>query len=189
LSGRLGRPDSFVQRGKREMNALKKFLNAVDAISDWSGKIACWLVVPLTMGTVYDVLMRYFFKAPTKWAYELTWMEYGALFMLGGAYALRHNVHVRVDIIYNKYPERVQYWFDALMYLIIFFPVYYILILHSSKYAIYSWKIMEHSYISYWQPPVYPIKTVMPVAFILFALQGIAEFLRSAVYAIRGKPR
>lgn len=169
------------------MEGIKKFIGAIDLISEWSGRAAAWLIVPLVMGTVYDVLMRYLFKAPTKWAYELTWMEYGALFMMGGAYALRHHIHVRVDIIYNLYPPRVRALFDALMYLIIFFPLYILLIVYGTKYAAYSWSIWEKSYLSYWQPPVYPIKTIMPFAFLLFLLQGIAEFIRNATFALKGK--
>ncbi|MEW6262196.1 MAG: TRAP transporter small permease subunit [Thermodesulfobacteriota bacterium] len=169
------------------MTVLKKIVRFLDRISHWSGTIACWLIVPLVVGTSYDVLMRYFFKAPTKWAYELTWMEYGALFMLGGAYTLRYRLHVRVDVLYSIYSKRAQAWFDALMYLIIFFPVYTILIIYSTKYMIYAWSIGEHSYLSYWQPPVYPIKTVMVVAFILMFLQGVSEFLKNAAFAIFGE--
>ncbi|RJQ54792.1 MAG: TRAP transporter small permease subunit [Desulfobacteraceae bacterium] len=172
---------------KEAMEGIKKFVGAVDSISEWSGRIACWIIVPLVMGTVYDVLMRYLFKSPTKWAYELTWMEYAALFMLGGAYGLRHHVHVRVDVLYNKYPPRVQAVFDALMYLLFFFPLYILLIVYGTKYAAYSWTILENSYLSYWQPPVYPIKTLIPVAFTLFFVQGIAEFIRNATFAIKGK--
>jgi TRAP-type mannitol/chloroaromatic compound transport system permease small subunit len=169
------------------VSTFPKILQYVELISEWSGRIACWLIVPLVMGTVYDVLMRYFFHAPTKWAYELTWMEYGALFMLGGAYGLKHKLHVRVDVLYNMYPRRVQLWFDTFMYLVIFLPLYLILIFYSIKYASYSWKIFEHSYISYWQPPVYPIKTVMPVAFIMMFLQGVSELIKTAVMAIKGE--
>jgi len=170
------------------MDTLRKIVRFIDGLSNWSGKIVAWLIVPLVLGTVYDVLMRYFFQAPTKWAYEMTWMEYGAFFALGGAYGLRHNVMVRVDVIYNQYSERAQAWFDTLMYIIIFFPLYIILIIYGTKYAAYSWKIMEHSYVSYWQPPVYPIKTIMPLAFLLLFLQGVAEFIRNATVALRGKP-
>jgi TRAP-type mannitol/chloroaromatic compound transport system permease small subunit len=115
-------------------------------------------------------------------------MEYAALFMLGGAYGLLHHVHVRVDIFHRMLSERGQAIFDALMYLIIFFPLYYILIFFGIKYAGYSWKIMEHSYLSYWQPPVYPIKTVIPLTFIMFTMQGVAEFIKNAVYAVKGEP-
>ena len=170
------------------MDFLRKTVKFIDTVSEWTAKIACWLIIPLVLGTVYDVFMRYLFKAPTKWAYELSWMEYGAFFLLGGAYGLLHAYHIRVDIFYKKLSERAQATFDAIMYLIIFFPVFYILIAHGSTYAAYSWSIGEHSYLSYWQPPVYPIKTVMPVAFLLFGMQGIAEFIRNAVFAIKGRP-
>ena len=170
------------------MELIKKIIGWIDQISEVSGKIACWIIIPLVLGTMYDVFMRYFFKMPTKWAYELTWMEYGALFMLGGAYNLKNRLHVRVDVIYNQYPERVRAAFDALMYLVFFFPLYSILIIYGSKYAAYSWKINEHSYLSYWQPAVYPIKTVIPIAFLLFILQGFSEFIKSSYRAIKGEP-
>ena len=158
------------------MNTMRKYIFYMDKVSDWSGKIVCWLIVPLVLGTVYDVIMRYAFQAPTKWAYELTWMEYGTFFRL----------HVRVDVLYNQSPKRVQAWFDTLMYLFIFPPLYFILIKHSISYAADAWMIWEHSSLSYWQPPLYPIKTVMPVAFILMFLQGISEFIKQATLAIKG---
>lgn len=166
---------------------VKKYVFYIEKMSDYSGKIACWIIVPLVLGTVYDVIMRYYFHAPTKWAYEMTWMEYGALFMLGGAYGLLHGLHVRVDVLYNKYPKRVQAWFDTLLYLFIFIPLYCILIKYSISFAVHSWVIWEHSSISYWQPPVYPIKTVMPVVFILMFLQGVSEFIKKANFAIKGE--
>lgn len=168
------------------MNTMRKYIFYMDRVSDWSGKIACWLIVPLVLVTVYDVIMRYVFQAPTQWAYELTWMESGALFMLGGAYGLLHGIHVRVDVLYNQYPKRVQVWFDTLMYLFVFLPLYFILIKHSISYAADAWMIWEHSSLSYWQPPIYPIKTVMAVAFILMFLQGISEFIKKATLAIKG---
>lgn len=168
------------------MNMIRKYIFYMDKVSDWSGKIACWIIVPLVLGTVYDVIMRYAFQAPTRWAYELTWMEYGALFMLGGAYGLLHNLHVRVDVVYKQYPKRVQLWFDAIVYLFIFMPLYFILIKSSISFAADAWMIWEVSSISYWQPYIYPIKTVMPVAFILMFLQGISEFIKIATLAIKG---
>jgi len=169
------------------MSGLQKFVNRIDSISEWSGKIFSWISLPLVLFMAYDVIMRYLFQAPTRWAYETTWMLYGALFILGGAYGLKHKLHVRVDILYNRWSPRSQAIFDLIIYLVIFFPVFYILIKHSLIYAYYSWEVWETSYISYWQPPVYPIKTVMFVGFVLFALQGIAEFIRLAVSVFKGE--
>ncbi len=166
---------------------MKRIIHRIDRISEWTGKICAWISVPLVGFTAYDVIMRYLFQAPTKWAYEMTWMQYGALFMLGGCYALRYKLHVRVDIIFNRWSPRTQAIFDLVTYLVIFFPVFYILLTHSAIYAFYSWQILESSYISYWQPPVYPIKTVMVVAILLFTLQGIAEFLRLVIFVSKGE--
>lgn len=167
------------------MNRWKRLVIRIESISEWSGKMTSWLSVPLVFFMSYDVIMRYLFRAPTKWAYEMTWMLYGALFILGGAYALRHKLHVRVDIFYNRWSARNRSIFDMIIYMVIFFPVFYILVKHSIIYAYYSWEVWETSYISYWQPPVYPIKTVMVVGFILFALQGIAEFIRLVFQVFR----
>jgi TRAP-type mannitol/chloroaromatic compound transport system permease small subunit len=169
------------------METLKKIVRRIDSISEWSGRIFSWLSLPLVLFMSYDVIMRYLFQAPTKWAYETTWMLYGALFILGGAYGLKHKLHVRVDILYNRWSPQTRAIFDLMVYILIFFPVFYILISHSIIYAYYSWQVWETSYISYWQPPVYPIKTVMVVGFVLFFLQGIAEFLRLAVLVFKGE--
>jgi TRAP-type mannitol/chloroaromatic compound transport system permease small subunit len=169
------------------METLKKIVRRIDSISEWSGRIFSWLSLPLVLFMSYDVIMRYLFQAPTKWAYETTWMLYGALFILGGAYGLKHKLHVRVDILYNRWSPQTRAIFDLMVYILIFFPVFYILIGHSIIYAYYSWEVWETSYISYWQPPVYPIKSVMVVGFVLFFLQGIAEFLRLAVLVFKGE--
>jgi TRAP-type mannitol/chloroaromatic compound transport system permease small subunit len=169
------------------MTGVQKFIHRIDSISEWSGRIFAWISLPLVLFMGYDVIARYLFQAPTRWAYEMTWMQYGALFLLGGAYGLKHKLHVRVDIIYVRWPKRTRAIFDFLTYILIFFPVFYILITHSLIYAYYSWEVWEVSYVSYWQPPVYPIKTVMCIGLTLFALQGIAEFLRLATFVFKGE--
>lgn len=165
---------------------IKKYIFYVDKLSDWTGKIACWIIVPLVLGTVYDVFMRYAFQAPTKWAYEMTWMEYGALFMLGGAYGILHKLHVRVDVLFKQYPKKVQLWFDAIVYLLVFIPLFLILIKASISFAAESWMSWEVSAISYWQPYIWPIKTLMPVAFILMFLQAISELFKVLILTLKG---
>jgi TRAP-type mannitol/chloroaromatic compound transport system permease small subunit len=167
---------------------LRRICRSIDWFSEWSGRLVCWLIIPLTLGTVYDVVLRYFFKSPTKWAYELTWMEYAAFFLLGGAFTLKNKNHVRVDILHNKMNERARAAVDSIVFLVFFVPVFFILIKHGIKYAWHSWEIKEHSYLSYWQPAVYPIKTVIPVAFCMLSLQAFSEFIKNLTYAIRNKP-
>lgn len=168
------------------MNIIQRLIGLIDSLSEWSGKIFCLLIIPLTAGTVYDVFMRYVLKSPTKWAYEMTWMEYGAMFMLGGAYTLLHNGHIRVDIFWKNLSPRARAIFDSLMYLLLFFPLFYVLIRYSVSFAANSWADLETSYLSYWQPPVYPIKTLMAVGLILFAIQAVSETLKNLIVAFRG---
>lgn len=169
------------------MKLFRKLVDLIDLTSEWSGRIFCLLIIPLIAGTVYDVFMRYFFRSPTKWAYEMTWMEYAALFVLGGAYTLKHHSHIRVDIFFNRLSPRGRAIFDSIMYSAIFFPLFYILIRYSISFACRSWLIHEVSYISYWQPPVYPIKAILPLGLLLFAIQGVSEFIHNSVFALRGK--
>ena len=165
---------------------IEKYIYYMDKVSERVGKIACWIIVPLVLGTVYDVFMRYVFQAPTKWAYEMTWMEYGALFMLGGAYGLLHKLHVRVDVVFKNYPKRVQLWFDAVVYLFVFLPLFAILIISSISFAYEACMIWEVSAISYWQPYIWPIKTLMPAVFILMFLQAISELIKIAIHLKKG---
>lgn len=114
-------------------------------------------------------------------------MEYGALFVLGGAYTLKHHGHIRVDIFFNRLSPRGRAIFDTLVYLVIFFPLSYVLIKYGIQFAHHAWEIHECSYLSYWQPPVYPIKTILPLGFLLLAIQGVSEFIRNFTFAVRGK--
>ena len=104
------------------MSGVQKFIHRIDSISEWSGRIFAWLSLPMVVFMAYDVIMRYLFQAPTKWAYEMTWMQYGALFMLGGAYGLKYKLHVRVDIIYVRWSKRTQAIFDFLDLSVYLFP-------------------------------------------------------------------
>jgi TRAP-type mannitol/chloroaromatic compound transport system permease small subunit len=165
---------------------IQKYIFYMDKASDWTGRIACWIIVPMVLGTVYDVFMRYLFQAPTRWAYEMTWMEYGALFMLGGGYGMLHKLHVRVDVLFKNYPERVKLWFDAVIYLLVFLPLFAILIKASISFAYEACAIWEVSAISYWQPYIWPIKTLMPIVFIQMFLQAVSELIKILIQLNKG---
>ena len=93
-----------------------------------------------------------------------------------------------MDILHNMLSERAQAIYDSIIFLVIFAPVFFFLLKHGFKYAAYSFEIRETSYLSYWQPYVYPIKIIIPLAFAMFALQSISEFIKNATFAIRNKP-
>ncbi len=167
------------------MIVLDRFVKYVDNISEYTGRLVSFLAITLTLFTAYDVFVRYMFQAPTAWIYELTWMQNGALFMLGGAYITLHRAHIRVDILYKNFSERSKAIFDIICYLLIFLPVFYILMKHGIVYAWDSIACCEHSMVSYWQPALYPIKSVMAIGFTIFFLAGLSDLLKNIFNLIR----
>ena len=163
---------------------MRRILFGIDRISMYAGKTFAWFVLALTLVTSYDILATKFFSAPTQWAYDVSIALYGTLFMMGGAYALSRNAHVRGDIFYRSWPVRVQASVDLLLYILFFFPGVIALVSVGAQWAALSWNIRELSSQSPIQSPVYPFKTVIPVAASFLLLQGIAEFIR-CIIAIR----
>ena len=168
------------------MEALLKCIRAIDAITDWGGKIIAWLVIPLVGGLVYEVFARYFFHAPTEWAYDVTYMLYGGIFMLGAAYTLLKGGHIRTDMFYRLYPPRWQGFVDGSLYLLFFFPGIILFFVAGCEYASRSWMIKETASMSPWRPIIYPFKTVIPVSLALLLIQGVSEFLKSIYAFVKG---
>jgi TRAP-type mannitol/chloroaromatic compound transport system permease small subunit len=157
---------------------LNRFLLFVDLLSTWVGKCAGWLILVLTFGVSYEVIVRYVFNAPTTWAYDVAYITYGALFLLAGAYALARNSHVRGDMVYRLWPPRVQASIDLVLYMLFFFPAVLALIYSGYVYARMSWMFMEISVFSPAGAPIFPLKTLIPLTGVLLFIQGIAEVIR-----------
>jgi len=155
-------------------------------VSELSGRAASWLVAPLILGVTYEVFARYLLNAPTAWAYDLSYMLYGSIFMLGAAYALRHGAHVRTDFLYNDWSERRKAAADAAGY-VLFLPALLFYLLALGRQAHHSWVIGEVSVESAWRAPLYPFKAMMVVAMALLLLQAVVEFLRTLA-ALRRPP-
>lgn len=168
--------------------ALVRIVRVIDTLSEWSGRLFCWLIVPLVAGTVYEVVVRYMFNAPTIWAYDLSYMLYGSHFMLGAAYTLLKGGHIRTDIFYQNWSPRTQGLVDALLYLLLFFPGMIFFFWMGGQEALHSIQIGERSDASPWRPIVYPLKMVLPVTALLILIQGVSELIKSAHLALRGRP-
>jgi TRAP-type mannitol/chloroaromatic compound transport system permease small subunit len=156
-------------------------------IGEWSGKIFCWLVIPLVFGLAYEVVVRYVFNTPTVWAYDVTYILYGSHFMLGAAYALYKGLHIRTDMFYANYSIRWKGIVDASLYLLFFFPGMILFMLAGWEEAMHAWSIGEKSDASPWRPIIYPFKTVVPVTAVMMLLQGVSEVLKSGYAAIKGR--
>jgi len=163
---------------------VQRYLLWIDRLSMWTGKAAAWLVVIMTLTTSYDVLARKFFGAPTGWAYETQYMMYASIFMLCGAYALSRNQMVRGDMFYRLWPVRRQAAVDLLLYFLFFVPGILALVSSGAQYAALSWEQGERTQQSAIQLPLYPLKTIIPIAGTLLLIQGIAEIVR-CVQALR----
>ncbi|SDL36125.1 TRAP-type mannitol/chloroaromatic compound transport system, small permease component [Franzmannia pantelleriensis] len=159
----------------------------IDHISTWMGKVFAWSILILTFVVSYEVFMRYVMGAPTTWAYDTSYMLYGTLFMMAGAYALAHNAHVRADVVSRYFPVRVQAGMDLALYLVFFYPGILALLFYGWDFFALSYRQNEHSSYTPGGPPVYPYKFVIPACSALLALQGLAEVSRCVLCLKHGK--
>lgn len=161
-----------------------RIIATIDRISELVGKTFAWLILILTFALGYEVFSRYLFNRPTTWAFDVSYMSYGAYFMMGSAYTLSRNAHVRGDIFYRRFPDRTQATIDLTLYLIVFFPAMLAMIAVGLDYFWESFQIRETSPLSPYDTPIYLLKAVIPIAALLLFLQGVAQSLR-CVHAIR----
>ena len=166
---------------------MNQFLYFIDRLSAWVGKSFAWCILVLTFATTYEVFVRYVMRNPTSWAFDISYIMYGTLFMMAGGYALSRNAHVRGDFVYRLWPPRVQAGIELVLYFIFFFPGVLALIYAGINYAVESWNYLPYGptgpigEISINSPagvPVFPLKTILPVASFILLLQGIAETIR-----------
>lgn len=157
---------------------MTRLLLFIDLLSSWVGKCFGWLILVLTLGVSYEVFMRYLLNAPTTWAFDFSYITYGALFLMSGAYALSRNSHVRADIFYRLWPPKVQATVDLILYIIFFFPGVLAFIWAGWNFAKLSVMFKELSIFSPAGIPVFPLKALIPVTGVLLFLQGIADVVR-----------
>ena len=166
---------------------MQKVLLFVDKISTWVGQAFSWLIVALTLHISWEVFSRYALDHPRAWAFDAMIMMYGTLFMMAGAYTLAKNGHVRGDVIYGFFSPRAQAILDLTLYIVFFIPGIVALTYAGYFYAADSWRINEHSNITYEGPPVYPFKTVIPLAGAFVLAQGIVEIIRCIICIRQGE--
>lgn len=160
---------------------MQNLLLAVDRVSTFVGKLFAWLIVVLTLLITWEVFSRYVLDNPHPWAFDVMSMLYGTLFMMAGAYTLSKNGHVRGDVLYGFFPPRLQASLDLLLYFLFFIPGVVALAWAGYNFAADSWAINEHSNITANGPPVYPFKTIIPLAGAFLLAQGVVEIIRCMV--------
>jgi TRAP-type mannitol/chloroaromatic compound transport system permease small subunit len=166
---------------------MQKLLIAIDKISTFVGQSFSWLIIALTLMISWEVFSRYVLDHPHPWAFDVMIMMYGTLFMMAGAYTLSKNGHVRGDVIYGFLTPRVQAALDLTLYILFFIPGVIALAWAGYTYAAESWAINEHSNITSDGPPMYPFKTVIPLAGTFILVQGIVEIIRCIICIKQGE--
>ncbi|MBX3660868.1 MAG: TRAP transporter small permease subunit [Burkholderiales bacterium] len=160
---------------------MQKLLLFIDRLSTFVGQAFSWLIVGLTLLISWEVFSRYALDNPHAWAFDAMIMLYGTLFMMAGAYTLSKNGHVRGDVLYSFFRPRTQAALDLLLYIVFFIPGVIALTYAGYFYAAESWAINEHSNITADGPPIYPFKTVIPLAGGVLLLQGLVEIARCVI--------
>ncbi|TWG97917.1 TRAP-type mannitol/chloroaromatic compound transport system permease small subunit [Mesorhizobium sp. J18] len=153
----------------------------IDKVSSWFGKAFAWLILAMTLGVSYEVFMRYVMRHPTSWAFDVTYIMYGGLFMMAGAYTLSRDGHVRADFLYRLWRPQTQATVELVLYFLFFFPGVLALIFAGWRYASRSWRYLEVSTFSPANIPIYQFKTIIVAAGAILFLQGIAQVMRCIV--------
>jgi TRAP-type mannitol/chloroaromatic compound transport system permease small subunit len=165
----------------------QRLIYAIDQLSRMVGHVFAWCIIILTFGTSYEVFVRYLLNAPTSWAFDFSYILYGGLFFMAGAYTLSRGGHVRADMFSRLWPPRVQASVELFLYITFFFPGVISMIIAGWHYAYDSFRIREMSINSPIGIPIWQIKMMIPVGAALLSLQGIAEVLRCVLCLREGQ--
>lgn len=160
---------------------MESFILFADKVSAWAGKAFAWCILILCFGVSYEVFVRYVLRDPTSWAFDISYMMYGALFMMAGAYTLSRDGHVRGDVLYRLWKPKTQARVEFVLYFLFFFPGILAMIFAGFEYAGESWFYKEVSVMSPANVPIFQFKTIMPIAGSLLLLQGLAQVCRCIV--------
>ena len=160
---------------------MDRVIYSIDQLSIWVGKTFAWCILVLTFTTSYEVFARYFFNAPTEWAFDASYILYGTLFMMAGAYTLARNGHVRGDFLYRAWSPTTQAKWDLLLFILFFFPGMIAFIYSGFGFAKMAWLMNERSAASPNGPIIWPFKWLIPITGVLMVLQGIVEVARCVI--------
>ena len=166
---------------------MQKLFLFVDKVSTFVGHAFSWLIMALTFMITWEVFSRYVLDHPHPWAFDAMIMMYGSMFMMAGAYTLSKNGHVRGDVLYGFFPPRLQAGLDLTLYILFFVPGVFALAYAGYFFAGESWAIKESSNITSDGPPLYPFKTIIPLAGGMLLIQGIVEIIRCVICLKEGK--
>lgn len=165
----------------------KAIIIPIDTMNLWIGKVVGFLILPLIFAMTYEIFVRKAFTAPTAWAFDMSRMLYGAMFILGAAYGLSKGIHIRSDFLYRNWSVKNQGRVDLFLYLVFFIPSMAVFLWVSTEWATKAVLGGERGMDSAWMPLLGPIKSALPIGILFLLLQGISEAIKSWYAATRGR--
>ena len=156
---------------------MENLIQYIDTLNRWTGRYVKYLILPMSLIVLYEVFCRKLLSSPTSWAFDTSSYIFGAYFMLGLGYVELHDRHIRIDIISMQLPEKVQTGLRILTFLIFFIPFVAALTWAGIGLAADSWAMWEHGQ-STWRPPIYPVKSILPIGALFLLLQGFSNFVK-----------
>ncbi|MGE4272707.1 MAG: TRAP transporter small permease subunit [Desulfitobacterium sp.] len=167
-------------------SVIRKYVRTVEKTSVFFGKAFSYLIIPMVILQAGEAFLRYIFDSPTVWSWEVAMLLYGAHFIVGAAWVMTYDGHVKTDMLYSKFSLKHQQLLDLVMYPFLFFPFVTIMLWKCTANTLYSISIRETTY-TQWAAPLYPLKIVITFAFLLLLLQGIAKWLKTLVLYTKGE--
>lgn len=165
---------------------IEPVLNGINSLNEYVGKAVSLLFIALIFTVSLDLFTRFFTGRTTVWAFDINYMIFGTNFMLAGAYAMKHDSHVRVDVLYQRFSPRTQAVLEVIFLALVMIPLTAFMLKSTMTDFLSSVAAREVSISSSWRPPIYPYKAVMPLAFLLLLLQSIAHFISNFIKAVKG---
>ncbi len=173
--------------GKSTLGIIRAVVRGIDWFIERSGWAIRWLILAFVFTMAYEVIARYVFNAPTVWSYDISYMLGGGMIVLGGAYLILHDGHVRIDIFYGRLSTRKRLVLDIALGLLFFLPMVIIMSESSFHYAYRAWKFDEVSGVGIWRPTIFPFKAALFIAWCLVGIEGISWITRNIVRLITGR--
>ena len=168
-----------------KLKYLRQVLGAIDAASDWAGRLSAFLIPAMMLVMTWEVVARYVLKQPTIWAMEISQYFFLTTTVLGGGYLLLHGGHVNVGILYGRLNTRTRAIVNVATSLFFFFFIF--ALLRSTWVTTVEAVVdLEHSP-TYWGPPIYPVYCIMSLGIVLILMQGVAKMVRNLITVITGK--
>jgi TRAP-type mannitol/chloroaromatic compound transport system permease small subunit len=168
---------------------LRELAKKIDAFQERFGRGVSWLMLLMVLVVFMDVVLRYLFRTSTVWLQESEWHLFGMVYLLAAGYTMLYDEHVRVDIVYSRWPPRKKAWCDLILYFVFFYPSAFMVMIMAWPFVRDSYKVLEGSPDPGGIPYRFLLKSVIIVGFGLLTLQAISQTIKNFFWAMGWEER